>query len=425
MANAYVDSVGGSDTSPFDTWAKASNDLLAAIAVVSAGETVFVASRHTESATTPDLTGPGTEADLVRIVSATAGTSTYETMVAGGGKITITSTSTMPAYAVCEGLYFANARFEAFAGYRIFLDCKFDSTRWLLAGTSDAHILFKNCAIDTSDAADALCFGVKRGMLRVIGGSITGNADASLTTLVNFGDLAGNFSMEDCDMSGWTGSDYLATFGDDDHCVAKFTRCKFPTSQLYLPATPIGLQSLIAESCSNSNIIYQFHHEVSQGTVDDDTANYLAAKYDGTNGYSAKMVSNTNAHEILNPLRFKLADIWNPTANATVTVNVIHEGVGGGTAGDLQDDEFWIEVVAPDSTTGALGKTISSAPASSLATPADLTNNSEAWTEVLTGEVKQQAQVTLSGDQAGILTVWACLGKPSVTVYVDPKVVLS
>ena len=49
MADYYVDSVSGSDTSPFDTWAKASNDLEAALVLASAGEVIYVASDHTDT----------------------------------------------------------------------------------------------------------------------------------------------------------------------------------------------------------------------------------------------------------------------------------------------------------------------------------------------------------------------------------------
>ena len=93
---------------------------------------------------------------------------------------------------------------------------------------------------------------------------------------------------------------------------------------------------------------------------------------------------------------------------------------------DLQDDEFWIEVEYPDSTDEALGKLDQSNRASTiLATPADQDNSTESWTENLTGEVKQKSEVTISGGAAGIHTVWACLAKPSTTVYVDPDVTVS
>ena len=48
MTTYYVDSAAGSNTSPYDTWAKAATALPTITAIVGAGEVSYVASTHSK-----------------------------------------------------------------------------------------------------------------------------------------------------------------------------------------------------------------------------------------------------------------------------------------------------------------------------------------------------------------------------------------
>jgi hypothetical protein len=114
---------------------------------------------------------------------------------------------------------------------------------------------------------------------------------------------------------------------------------------------------------------------------------------------------------------------WLDAGAQTITAYINHDAVGGGTAGDLQNDEFWIEVSSANeaSPASSLGIRRTTLPATVLTAPADLTNDTEAWTSAKS--VKQHAvTATITPTEAGPVSVVFCLGKPSVTVYVDPKI---
>jgi len=204
--------------------------------------------------------------------------------------------------------------------------------------------------------------------------------------------------------------------------MAVFNRCKLPSGVALLDSSTLQNESFIKVYGSNADTIYEFQEKTYEGSTVSATNCYRTngAKYDGTNGYSAKMVSDSTTKELISPLRFKLADVW-CSANPTLTIHIITSNI------TLQNDEFWIEIEYPDATIGALGKIDrTSRAATILTTPANLTSDSgEGWTEDLASEVKQKIVETISGGQAGIHTIWACLAKPSTTIYVCSKVDVS
>ena len=178
-------------------------------------------------------------------------------------------------------------------------------------------------------------------------------------------------------------------------------------------------------SVDDGDNIHTFKEYYFEGLIESDTAVYLDATYDGSNGYSAKMTSNANAIEWTRPLRFKLADIYVDATGKTLTVETLTDNV------TLQDDEFWIEVEYPDSTTGALGNILDTKPATIFTTPSNLTASSKGagdWTGESGTPVYQKVTADFTGvaDEAvGVYTVWACLAKPSTTVYVDPFITVA
>jgi hypothetical protein len=69
---------------------------------------------------------------------------------------------------------------------------------------------------------------------------------------------------------------------------------------------------------------------------------------------------------------------------------------------------------------------VSDAKTNYLATAADQTDSSESWTTTgLTTPVKQKLAVTFTPQEKGVIMWRVVLSKPSVTVYVDSKAVVS
>lgn len=256
------------------------------------------------------------------------------------------------------------------------------------------------------------------------GGTLTDGTE----TLFSVFDQEGEVDIRNVDLSN-TDVSYLigSLSGLDARVNASFVGCKIGSGVSVVDSSILSKDSRIYVYGSNSNIIYEWQEYCYEGSIVSATncKRSGGATYDGTNGYSAKMVSSANTGEFIRSLRFKLAEIW-CSANPTMTIEFIHDSQGSGSGGDLQNDEFWIEIEYPDSAIGAFRQVDKSTKVSnSVTSPSDHANSSETWTEDLSSEVKQYCQATISGGQAGIHTIWAHLAKPSTTVYVCPKVDVS
>jgi len=271
---------------------------------------------------------------------------------------------------------------------------------------------------------------IKEGVHFLWSGGGIAESGLSINNLIDpEADQGGDITLRNLDLSKVLSSiiDIGTTVSSGIYRI-KLVGCKLPSGVPILSTSSFNApHEIIAYSCDNGNGYYFFEETYLEGQIVQATNCYRTSgfKYDGTNGNSAKMVSNANALDSKRPLRFKLAEIWSD-ANPTLTVETITAGV------TLQNDEFWIEVEYPDSTTKALRKIdrtsrqhVGYSGGSAPGTPANLTASTEGWTEDLAGEVKQKVAVTISGGATGPHTVWACLAKPSTTVYVDQLVAQS
>ena len=255
---------------------------------------------------------------------------------------------------------------------------------------------------------------------RWLGGSI----DVTVATpdaLFNDATYTCKLFLQGVDLSTFTGSNILKTASwRADYLVLE--GCKLHATKPTLVGSityhlPLGIISIIG--CNSSNAPY-FHFTSSQGNVYFDTAEYLDAKYDGVNGYSAKMVSSANAR-YNNPMRYKLCDIW-CAANPTLTVHFTHNINGDNS--DAQNDELWLEIEYPDSAVAAYRKWDRTSKMTILGTAADLTTEADPGWNVGQGAYNKIEEV-IAGGAAGIHTIWVCLARASETVYVDPKVDVS
>ncbi len=414
--------------------------LVLALVNVDAGGIIYIASEHTETSAI-DVTFTSTNGTLalpVTIISVDKDASdAYRRMDNDTGKIELTGASsfTFGGFDIYVGLYFDSTAedFNLTIGgsFIKFFDCKIEVDRLLSAsaGTSnDSKFTFEKCDF-IFDGVNSN-FNFQGGEIRVSGGTIscTGTVPTELFSLPSTS-RATILDVFDLTITGIDAGDSLVEGGRDTGNIVLFKRCKIPAGIAGLiTAAPIGeAGNFKFHSVSSSDIIYQFQENYYAGQVNEDTGIYLDATYDGSNGYSAKLVSNANAIEWTRPLRFKLAEIWVAATGKVLTVELMTDNV------TLQNDEFWIEVEYPDSTTKALGNILSTRMADITDAPANLTASGKGagdWT----GEgglgtpvyLKTTADFTGVADEAvGIYTVWACLAKPSTTIYVCPKIDVS
>ena len=403
-----------------------------ALAAVDAGGTVSVASEHsqTQASKLTLSSANGTNASPITIISVDKDNSdAYLPMIddAAPGKIETTGANSIEVYGaeIYLGLTITSGRDIAFLGNGKNLklyDCELSSGNqvYMNAGGYDAELYIENSNLYFTGngyiSFNQSCrFHWKGGTFSLSGGSVNTNL------FLPGGSRNGAILVEDVDFQGLDAGDYLVKTDADTVWDVLFKRCKVPAALAGLANGAITGSALKVKFhlVSSSDIIYQLQENYYEGQINEDTATYYQATYDGTNNYSIKMVSSANAKEWIRPLRFKLADLWADT-NPTLTVELNTDNVV------LQNDEFWIEIEYPDGTTGALGGIDqTSRPATITTTPANLTTSAVAWTEAFGTEKPQKIEETISGGQAGIHTVWACLGKPSTTVYVCPKITVT
>ena len=416
------------------TWATAYQSITTALAAASAGETIAIASDHSEAALVSSVSaiGIGTSADPLIIVTLDRTDDTYENMVTGGGRIVQSGTGSdwsLGAWVVWTGLdiFVADNLIAQSAGTSHLIDCKIEVSDETLMDNSSHHVhsFWEN--VHFVQKTNSSGFTCERGSFFWRGGSLTFNG-GTLGNFILTATEGTNAIIEDVDLSALSGNLVEAS---SRRTNILFKRCKFHVDVTLVNGT-ISNENFFVKSysCSSADIVYQFHEASFYGTVEDDSSVYLDATCDGSTGYSAKMVTNASTLEFYKPLKFKLADIW-VAANQVLTAEMLTDNV------TLQNDEFWIEVEYPDATTKIQGNVLSSKlGASSEATwtgvPDDSAANLSAsakgagdWTGESGTPVYQKIDLTISGGEEGVHTVWACLAKPSTTVYVCPKITVA
>ena len=435
MTDYYVYSGSAQDDSDanWNSLTLAFLDIVTALVTAAAGDTVWVAHDHSKDyAADATFTNSGTTAAPVKIICVNR--------ITGA----ITTGAIEQATGVISNLNFIR-------GHLMFDGVVLKSGD-TIAGSGDVSIILKNNTIELlSTAADLIQFNVNDCSIKLfnvdikfgvasqfidfgggnflewVGGSVDSVGTAPTTLFSLDTSRGGTLILRGIDLSNIATQILLmGTTLSTGIFNVLLTGCKLPVGVPILNSSSFSVPHTVrAHSCDTGDGYWYFEETYLEGQIVQATNCYLNATYDGTNGFSAKMTSNANAIDQKRPLRFKLCDIY-ATANPTITVETITAGA------TLQNDEFWLEIEHPNVTDEALRdiddssrQTVGWSGGSGPGTPANLTTSTEAWTEDLISEVKQKIGVTISGGAAGIHTIYACLAKPSVTVYVDPDVTVT
>lgn len=437
MADWFVWHAAGGDDSGQPDWANAAPDMITVDGAAAVGDTVYVASDHVESDNFSKVIGfvNGTLADPVRVISAdrTTGSppTTYESMVdEGTGIIETTGAAddiTLTGAAIYHGINFAcDDRFTetASASQTTFVDCRFTVPNDNFASNGGEGITtFIDCVFALGSA---FLVGAEHSVF-IIGGDISAVAAAGFFTGTGNNE---RIVVEDCDL---TAEDTLVSSftGNRSHYI--FRRCQLNAGTLATPITGAinnPLSWILIESSQDGNntvpVLGMQYFEGFWGKIEIETTEFrTGGASDGETPYSWKMTCNANTVSRHTCLRSPPITAWKDAGSETLAVYVAHDAVGDGTAGDLQDDECWLEVSSPDETanpnTTSLGKFQTTLPATVLTAAADLTNEgSDEWQSTPT--TYQQITATIAPAEAGPITVRVCLATgASSVVFVDPK----
>jgi hypothetical protein len=431
MATLHV-STTGSNTSPYDTWAKAATVLATAVTAAAAGDVILVDSVDTQtlSAATTYSCNNG-----IQIISANTTTSQQEV----GAIIDFTSTAVTAELRVSS----ANASYVSPYIYGItFKIGKTGVTHSVrLSGVYDA------CTVERVATAT---FSIDQGALFR---KCTYVNAAGVTSAIGYANSSGMSYHQSCTFFPSGGvptyvfaanNGLFASGCDFSTCTAiynstnasgyfQFVNCKLHPSFSYTAQGYNSNPILEYFSCSSGDKIYDYVKISFTGIASDNTGVYLTSggatflDQDGTNDpMSIMCVSSANARKF-----YPLYSPWfsvqlTSTGSKTVSVKIAHT-----LAAVLKDNDAWLEVeyygdsATPISNSSVTAPIISATGCvDTLATGSDLTDTTEAWTGI-TSEITHTLSKTITVAQQGFARVRVALAKASTTIYVDPQVTVS
>jgi len=180
---------------------------------------------------------------------------------------------------------------------------------------------------------------------------------------------------------------------------------------------------------------YKLWIEDYAGTIKDETTIVrTAGATDGVTSLSWKMAANANPVFLINALASDEFVIWNDNvaASRTLTVDYLHDtnvaaGQGSGASSAFQNNEVWLEVQYPSSTSSPQYSRVTSAPdAITAASDNPIGVGTSGWTTTgLTTPKSGSVSVTFTPQQRGFLLCKVFVAKASKTVYVDPAPVVA
>jgi len=246
-----------------------------------------------------------------------------------------------------------------------------------------------NCGFQFSATAQKVSC-LASGIVTIRGGSIL--ADAAITTFIDLANSARAY-IEGFDFSNADAAMNIAA-NTAHGVILQVRNCKMPASwsgsiNSSVPGNGAWFELHNSDSADTN---YRYERKTKTGTITGETTIVLTGgASDVTTPLSWKMVSNADAewkHQTLNSGEIVR---WNETTASaiTVTVEVIHSGVGSGGSGDFTDKELWLEVQYLGTSGTPLSLFVSDAAASYIAAAADQDNSSATWTSEPATPVKQ------------------------------------
>ena len=435
---AYYVAGDGSNTSPYDTWAKAATSFATAVTAASTdGDIIYVDQGFSETNSADTVY---TFQNNVQVIcsndKANAPPQTLGVMGSGnciGGnvayQITLSGAFTVYFYGMTfrVGLTLTDQLMinSTSGGHFTFERCRLWQNSTSISpniligpGTSGAlaKSIFIDCDFVFNSAAQTISF---YRYLELLGCTVSG---AVLTTVFE-SNFNGSIVMADgCDFS--SNATTLIVPASNGMTDAVFSNCKLGTGiALYSGSVPL-LGGIECWNCAAGDQHYHVRHENKLGALVCDTGIYAndGASYDGTNRVSWKIVTTASASFNV-PYQSPWVDVYH---DGTSAITPYLEILRDGSATAFTDAEVWVEF-SYQGTTGSTRATIVRDKKGLLASAANQTasslgasdwtgENATAWF----GKLAPNASFTPA--EIGHIRARVCVGAASATVYVDPQI---
>jgi len=261
------------------------------------------------------------------------------------------------------------------------------------------------------------------------GGSLTYDIDK----LVSVGIEGPYVEITGVDLSAMIDGVIFDIYEGDERFHAYLKGIKLNATQPALITAGISPErhsQILMDIADSGNTVYKFRREYQYGYAQDETTKVITGKalYDGTNEFTAKMVSRaTPTPTFYDPWRYHLTTLRETgfAASRTYTVHIAQDHASV-QPDALDDDEIWLEVVYPDDSTAQYNIKTDKI-ATPTTTPAAQTTSTETWEGLLSTTRLQElaVQIDAAAGKNGPVEIWVCLAKESKTVYVCPEVYVS
>jgi len=453
-ANLFVASTG-SNTAPYDTWAKAATTMATAVGAMAAGDTIYADAGHSETATAGviSLTFPGTAASPNKILSVTpsgaSGTTGaivpgYTVATSGANNITLVSgIAYIAGVTLSAGSAGNNGSLAIGNSTSVATFFRFDGCILNLNNTNTgATINFGPSAAPSISVAIELVntqlqfgatgqFARPRGAAFMWRDTASGVGGVAPTTLLKVG--SGNVAMPV--VLHAVGLSAIASARNlIDVSAGGGINGLIEVSQLGASVTPVTgtwvgpQQGVVRLHNSDSGATnYRLQESSYMGTVTSETSvTRVGGASDGAQSLSYKAVSSANTQffyplpVLWGPKGVGGLAFWNNTTGSsiTVTVEVLTDNVV------LTNADAWLEIWALSTSGFPLSVIASSAPSDVLASGSNLTTSSASWngTGGFTLAKPQSMSVSFTPQLKGPYLARVMLAKASTTMYVDPKI---
>jgi hypothetical protein len=291
------------------------------------------------------------------------------------------------------------------------------------SATADSRLVtLVNC---THNAGADKSIGIGGGVTIIENLALAGTAPTTLFILLTNVGAAYTALVSASDFSNLAWTNLINVNGGGAFGTVKFQQCKLRASFVVTTGAFEGPGSPVIElmDCDSGDNQYTYQMHSWQGTVIADATKYADAS-DGTTPISWLMTSSANA-SFTWPLTSPRISFFNSTLSAmTTTVAVAHNGVGGGTGGKLLNSEMWQATLAKVTSGFTLGTwNRDDRVADILTAGADQdTDATTSWTGASIATHDKLVSGSFTPAEVGSITVGVRLAKPSVAVYVNPKV---
>ncbi len=434
MPTYYVDSAatGANDGT---SWTDAKTTLSALIASLVAGDTIYIASAHTEGATgLLNLTFPGTITNPNILISAQRGQTSphvYESMATGGGKVNTTVNSFLleggtRVYGVTFECNTISAVIRHNSNMSVCHDCVFTTTSQnatvLSTNNNFMRGIFHNCTFTTAEnAGTAYQVSGVNNQLEFYGCTFNAaslGAAADDVLLLNAMDQ--QVICEACDFSNsGSGKDFVVN-GVGSSLILR--GCKMPSSWTANLGTDDFSKLLLLEGSDGganpSAASPGLRHQGNlSGIITHETTEVrTGGANDGDTDYSWKYAPSASVGYHV-PLfnRIPLTVWHDATGSKTLTVFVSSSDSA------LTDKDVWMDVESPAEGTASYKMKRSTTRGNPFSTTA-LTSDSSTWTTG--GNTKYKMTATLNPVEPGPVIVRVNVAKDA-DVFVDPELSLA